>query len=202
MPQECCDPILTQTVTSSDVERWSPFKVWLYNLFNRNPKSNRIVIELLDLDSGDRFLDVGCGPGAALEHAVSAGASVAGIDPSPSMVSRAAKRVPAAEVRVGSAEEIPFPDDSFSVVINIASFHHWADREAGLREALRVLAPGGRLQIVEGVLRDGKEGHGLDPRDAEVLDARLNELGYTKTSIEQIKPGWRREYFVVTALAP
>lgn len=189
-------------MTTLEVERWSPFKVWLYSLFNRSPKSNRMVIELLDLDSQDRILDVGCGPGAALEHAASAGASVAGIDPSSSMVSRAAKRVPKAEVRRGSAEEIPFPDDSFSVVINIASFHHWADREAGLKEILRVLAPGGRLQIIEGVIREGKDGHGLDPRDAEILNARLVELGYSRTSVERIKPGWRHEYFVVGGFAP
>ena len=189
-------------VTSSDVERWSPVKAWLYSLFYRSPKSNRAVIELLDLNGEERFLDVGCGPGAALEYAAATGAAVAGIDPSPSMVSRAAKRVPAADVRVGSAEAIPYPDDSFSVVINIASFHHWADREAGLREIRRVLAPGGKLQIVEGVIREGKDGHGLDPRDAEVLDARLKELGYTGTSIERIEPGWRHEYFIVTAISP
>jgi len=184
------------------IERWSPLKAWLYNLFNRSPKSNLAVIERAGLSKEDRFLDIGCGPGAALEHAASTGASVAGIDPSPSMVSRATNRVPEAEVKVGSAEEIPFPDDTFSVVINIASFHHWADREGGLREILRVLAPGGKLQIVEGVLRDGKDGHGLDARDAEILDARLVELGYTQTSIERIKPGWRHEYFVVSGVAP
>jgi ubiquinone/menaquinone biosynthesis C-methylase UbiE len=185
-----------------DIERWSPVKAWLYNLFNRNPKSNRAVIEFAELGEEDHFLDIGCGPGAALEHAASTGASVAGVDPSKSMVSRAARRVPTAEVRVGSAEEVPFPDDTFSVVINIASFHHWADREAGLREISRVLAPGGRLHIVEGALREGKDGHGLNPRDAEILNARLSELGYTRTSTERIKPGWIHEYFVVNGVAP
>lgn len=195
-------PNLTGVVTSSDIERWSPFKAWLYSLFNRSPKSNRAAIELAALSGADRFLDVGCGPGAALEQAASTGASIAGIDPSPSMVARAAKRVPAAEVKVGSAEEIPFPDDSFSVVINIASFHHWADRDAGLREILRVLSPGGRLHIIEGMLRDGKEGHGLDATDAEILASRLGELAYTGVSVERIKPGWRHEYFVVSGSAP
>lgn len=185
-----------------NIERWSPLKAWLYNLFNRNPKSNRAVIELLQLSREDRFLDIGCGPGAALEHAASTGASVAGVDPSPSMVSRAAKRVPDAEVRVGSAEEIPFPDNTFSVVVNIASFHHWSDRDAGLREILRVLAPGGRLHVVEGVLSEGKDGHGLNPRDAEILETRLTELGYTRTATRRIKPGWRREYYVVSGVAP
>lgn len=187
---------------TQDIERWSPFKAWLYALFNRSPKSNLAVIQLVDLGADDRFLDVGCGPGAALEHAAGTGAGVAGIDPSPAMVARAARRVPTADVRVGSAEEIPFADDGFTVVINVSSFHHWADREAGLTEILRVLAPGGKVHIVEGVLRDGKDGHGLGPGDAESLAAKLTELGYATTSIERIKPRWRHEYFVVTGIAP
>lgn len=183
---------------TEDIECWSPLKAWLYSLFYRSPKSNVAVVDLAGLSSDDKFLDVGCGPGAALEHAVSTGAMVAGVDPSPSMVARASKRVPSAEVKVGSAEELPFPDHSFSVAINISSFHHWADREAGLKEVLRVLAPGGRLHVVEGALRDDKDGHGLDRREAELLAAKLTELGYSDTGVERIKPGWFSEYFVVT----
>ncbi len=176
-------------------------KAWLYSLFYGSPKSNASVVEFAALSDEDRFLDVGCGPGAALEHAAATGAQVAGIDPSPSMVTRAARRVPTAHVQVGSAEEIPFPNDHFSVVINISSFHHWTDREAGLIEILRVLAEGGRLHIAEGVLREGKDGHGLSPSDAETLAAKLEELGYSNSYIERIKPGWRHEYFVVTGVA-
>lgn len=171
-------------------------------MFNRNPKSNLAVVDLLELGSDDRFLDIGCGPGAALEHAASTGARVAGIDPSPSMVARAANRVPTADVKVGSAEDIPFHEGTFSVAINIDSFHHWADREAGLREVLRVLAAGGRLHIVEGVLREGKDGHGFNPGDVEVVTARLGELGFTDTEVARIKPGWRHEYYVVSGSAP
>lgn len=185
-----------------DVERWSPFRAWLYSLVNRSPKSNSAVVDLTRLSTGDRFLDVGCGPGAAVEHAAGTGARVAGIDPSPAMVKRASKRVPSADVRVGSAEQIPFPDDSFDVVVNVSSFHHWADREAGLREVFRVLAPGGSLHIAEGVLREGRDGHGLNESDAESLASKLVELGYLRTKIERIKPRWRHEYFVVTGRAP
>ena len=184
-----------------EVECWSPLKAWLYSLFFGSPKSNAAVVEFANLRSEDRFLDVGCGPGAALEHAAAKGADVAGIDPSPSMVARAARRVPAAHVQVGSAEEIPFPDDHFSVVINISSFHHWADREAGLAEIHRVLGPGGKLHIVEGALREGKDGHGLSDSDARSVAARLGELGYSDAEIERIKPGWRHEYIIVTGVA-
>lgn len=185
-----------------EIERWSPFKVWLYSLRFRTPKSNHAAVELASLNAGDRFLDVGCGLGAALERAAAAGAEVAGVDPSPSMVSRAQRRVPQAEVRVGSAEEIPFPDEHFTVVINVSSFHHWADREAGLKEILRVLAPGGRLHIVEGLLKEGKDGHGLDPTDAQLLANKLLELGYADTKVDTIKPGWWHRYMVVTGVAP
>jgi ubiquinone/menaquinone biosynthesis C-methylase UbiE len=189
-------------VPHDEIERWSPVKVWLYSLLNRSPKSNRATVELASLSASDRFLDVGCGLGAALEHATASGAEVAGVDPSPSMVARASRRVPEADVRVGSAEEIPFPDHHFTVVINIASFHHWADREAGLKEILRVLAPGGRLHIVEGMLKEGKDGHGLDPNDARLLANKLLELGYADTEIDSMKTGWRHRYMVVTGVAP
>lgn len=189
-------------MTHHQIEQWSPFKVWLYNLLHRNPKSNVEIVRYARLTETDRFLDVGCGPGAALEHAARTGASVTGVDPSASMVARAAKRVPQADVRVGSAEALPFPDDNFTVVVNVASFHHWADRETGLREIRRVLVPGGRLHIVEGKLGDGGHGHGLGSGDTKVLKAKLGELGYRDVEVETIKTGWRHEYVVVSALNP
>lgn len=187
---------------TDEIERWSPFKSWLYSLFNSNPKSNTAAVDYAGLTPQDRILDIGCGPGAALEQAAATGASVCGVDPSASMVERAALRVPAADVRVGSAEELPFADGAFTVAINVSSFHHWADREAGLVEALRVLQPGGRLHIVEGALRDGKDGHGLDRRDAEILASKLDELGYTESNVDLVKTGWRHEYFVITGVSP
>lgn len=187
---------------SHDVERWSPVRAWFYTLLNRNPKSNEAVVEYAELTNDDHFLDVGCGPGAALEEALKTGAQVAGVDPSASMVERASKRVPDADVRVGSAEEIPFDDDTFTVAVNVASFHHWADRESGLREMRRVLAPRGRLHIVEGQLKDGKEGHGLDQNDTRVLMEKLRELGYTDPRTDVIETGRRHAYYVVTATNP
>jgi ubiquinone/menaquinone biosynthesis C-methylase UbiE len=189
-------------MTSPEIERWSPLRAGLYSLIRRSPKSNLIAVEAASLTAGDRFLDVGCGPGAALEYAAATGAFVAGVDPSPSMVARAAKRVPSAEVRVGSAEDLPFPAGHFTVAVNVSSFHHWADRGAGLNEILRVLAPGGRLHIVEGVVKEGKGGHGLSPTDVESVGARLRELGYADSKVDTVKTGWRHEYYVITATAP
>lgn len=99
---------------AAEVERWSSLKVWLFSLFNRTPKSNLAAVERICITASDRFLDLGCGLGAALEHAAATGASVAGVDPGPAMAERAARRVPQATVMVGSAELIPWPDHHFT----------------------------------------------------------------------------------------
>ena len=188
------------TAPATDVERWSAFKVWLFSLFHRNPESNSAAVDLIGLDSDDRFLDLGCGLGAALEHAATTGARIAGIDPSPSMVERAAARVPHAEVRLGSAESIPFDDDAFTAAISVSTYHHWADPVAGLDEVRRVLAHGGRLLVVERKLKRS-EGHGLDEVGAARLGEVLESHAYTSVDVETIKVG-RAEYLAVSAIRP
>ena len=185
---------------ANEVERWSALRVWLFSLFNKSPESNLAAVDRLALDSGDRFLDLGCGLGAALEHAAKTGAALAGVDPSPSMVARAAERVAGAEVRVGSAESIPFEDDAFTVAISISTYHHWADVATGLGEIRRVLAPGGRLLIVEKKLKRGT-GHGLDVEGGESLARSLETHGYGSVEVETMKAA-RTEYLVVSAVVP
>jgi ubiquinone/menaquinone biosynthesis C-methylase UbiE len=60
----------------------------------------------------------------------------------------------------GGAEALSLPDESASVVWSIASVHHWADLDAGLRgEARRVLRPAGRLVAIERRTQPGARGH-------------------------------------------
>jgi SAM-dependent methyltransferase len=92
-------------------------------------------------------LDVGCGPGALtgvlLERL---GADlVAAIDPSESFVSAVAERFPDLDVRRGVAEELPFPDDRFDLVLAQLVVHFMSDPVAGLREMARVTRPDGRI---------------------------------------------------------
>ncbi|HEX6146444.1 MAG TPA: class I SAM-dependent methyltransferase [Acidimicrobiia bacterium] len=188
------------TSRTADVERWSSLKVWLFSLFNRDPKSNLAAVDLLSLGPDDRFLDLGCGLGAALEHAKATGAETAGIDPSPAMVERAAKRVPGVEVREGSAETIPFEDDRFTAALAVSTYHHWADHEAGLAEVRRVLAPGGRLLILERKLKKGT-GHGLDRGEADQLAQMLATHGYNAAEVGAVRVG-RADYLKVSAVKP
>lgn len=183
-----------------DVERWSPLKVWLFSVFNRDPKSNLAAVDLMTLESTDRFVDLGCGLGAALEHAATTGAETAGIDPSPAMVERAARRVPQAEVKLGSAEAVPFGDARFTAVLAVSTFHHWADTDAGLVEVKRVLAPGGRLLIVEKKLKKSS-GHGLDLVGAGRLKELLVSHGYVASAIETMRVG-RTDYLAISAMNP
>lgn len=192
-------PILaTMPSPVADVERWSAFKVFWFGLFHRTPKSNAAAVAELSLLPGDQFVDLGCGLGAALEQAVAAGCEVAGIDPSPAMVERASRRVPAADVRLGSAESIPFEDDRFTAALSVSTFHHWADPEAGLGEIRRVLAPSGRLLIFERKLKDGT-GHGLDAEGATRLVELLGSFGYSSPRISTVRVG-RAEYLAVATV--
>jgi ubiquinone/menaquinone biosynthesis C-methylase UbiE len=76
---------------------------------------------------------------------------LAGVDPAQAMIKAATSL--AAEQRFsflsGRAEEIPYPSNSFDLVVSTTSFDHWADQRAGLVECARVLLPSGRLVLVD-----------------------------------------------------
>jgi SAM-dependent methyltransferase len=109
--------------------------------------ARRAILAALDLRPEDRLLDVGCGGGLLLRDALASGASVTGLDHSEEMVRLAGERAPEAEVVLGSAERLPFADDSFTALSMSIVFFFLPDPVAVLRECRRVLAPGGRLAV-------------------------------------------------------
>jgi SAM-dependent methyltransferase len=97
--------------------------------------------------SGMRVLDVGCGPGGLTDVlADRVGAeSVAAIDPAPQFAEAARARRPGADVRVGVAEELPWPDGAFDATLSCLVVAFMQDADQGVREMGRVTRPGGTV---------------------------------------------------------
>jgi len=112
--------------------------------------SEPLAIELADaagVTAGQRVLDVGCGPGALTAVLVERLGSdrVAALDPSEHFVDAVRLRLPAVDIRLASAEAIPFDDDSFDAAIAELVVHFMSDPVAGIREMVRVTKPGGTI---------------------------------------------------------
>jgi len=105
------------------------------------------LIELAGVHRGDQVLDVGCGTGLLTAElaAIVGGDHVAAVDPSDPFVEACRRRVPAADVRVAVAEDLPFADASFDCVLSQLVVNFLADPDAGVREMGRVTRPGGTV---------------------------------------------------------
>lgn len=167
----------------------------------------QLAARLSGLGPGDTVVDLGCGPGAAVRYAARMGAPTTGVDPATVML-RVAKLLtgPSAKVQYveGAAEAIPLPEGSASVVWSIATVHHWADLDAGLREVRRILMPSGRLVAMERRTQRGARGlesHGWTDEQASGFADRCRAHGFTDVRLERTKIG-RRSTVSVVARVP
>lgn len=116
---------------------------------------NAWIISLLDVQPEDRVLEVGSGPGAAIQVLadLARNGTVVGIDSSPLMLRQATRRNVRAvragrvQLRQGSALALPFEDASFDKALTINSVQIWPDSFAGIKEMQRVLKPGGLINV-------------------------------------------------------
>jgi ubiquinone/menaquinone biosynthesis C-methylase UbiE len=130
---------------------------WLFTHGREGALRNRIV-ELAQLTPGDSVLDIGCGTGTlaiAAARRVAPAGEVFAIDASAPMIARAtwkAKRTHVkADFRLAAAEQLPFADARFDVVLSTLMLHHLPrpTRQRAVAEARRVLKPGGRMLAVD-----------------------------------------------------
>jgi SAM-dependent methyltransferase len=120
-----------------------------------NARLNRLSVSLLDVQPDDDVLELGFGPGQAIELLVqqTSARSITGIDPSAVMLDQARSRNQAAiesgRVRLfqSAVERMPFSEHEFSKVFAVSNFHDWQSQRAGVRQVRRMLRRGGSLLI-------------------------------------------------------
>lgn len=161
------------------------------------------VLDALGSLEGERVLEVGCGGGRLLERVLAAGARAAGVDHSPDMIdltlqrNHEAVKAGALEIKLSEAERLPWPDETFSVLVSANTFFFIEQPERALAEFARVLAPGGRMLIatVPGPLpapslRDwwvyvwGSQMHVYDEDEMRLM---VQRAGFTDIAVERIE---------------
>ena len=160
------------------------------------------VLEWLDPQAGERILDLGCGDGQLTARISAAGAMVRGFDASPQMA--AAARARGLAVDEGSADSLPYSNDSFDAVFSNAALHWMRNQDSVLREVHRVLKPAGRFVAEMGALgniaairvavaavldRHGYDGRGGDTNyypSAEEYTSRLESHSFEVKQIAVI----------------
>jgi ubiquinone/menaquinone biosynthesis C-methylase UbiE len=141
----------TSTRSDHDIQRFDRWSA-TYNrsimqrLFFR-PVHSKMFSLLLEYGpkAPDYLIDVGCGTGRFLRAASARWpeAQLYGVDPAAGMVSEASRLNPNVEIKLATAEALPFPDQAADIGVSSLSFHHWADHQKGVQEIARVLRPGG-----------------------------------------------------------
>jgi arsenite methyltransferase len=116
-------------------------------------EQRRATLLALDLQAGERVLDIGCGPGyLAAEMAQTLGGTgyVLAVDPSPAMLAIASPRAgETVELAEGDALSLPADDSSFDAAVSTQVYEYVTDIAGALAEVRRVLRPGGRLLVLD-----------------------------------------------------
>lgn len=112
------------------------------------------IAKIVNPDRGTSLLDVGCGWGLLLKelHNMGRELKLYGIDISPKMVRVAKLRLKNTnniEILEGSADKLPYKNDSFEYITCILSFHHHPNSLQSLKEMFRVLKPGGKVFLLD-----------------------------------------------------
>jgi len=162
------------------------------------------TIKRLHLKSEERVLDVGCGTGELL---MTIGdkfpeLEAAGVDPSREMLQVARQKLADSVIlKEGWAEDLPFQNKSFDVIVSCSAFHFFKEPMRALREFRRVLKPNGRIVITDWChdyftcrvhdffLRLFNQAHSKTYGSGE-CEILLRESGFKNIKVERYKMNW------------
>lgn len=169
------------------------------------------LLDAVNVGSGHRVLDLGTGPGLVAGAAARRGAEVVGIDFSEPMINEARRLYAGIELRVASAEEIPFEDGEFDVVTGGFVLHHCGRPQAVLDETYRVLGDRGRMAFTVWADPSKLEAFGLffaaveehagaaelphgplfGVSDFTVFHNMARQAGFRDSSVKELDIAWR-----------
>ena len=156
---------------------------------------------LARIQPGEQVLDVGCGTGTlAMDVARRVGRAgrVAGVDPGTEQIARARSKAARSHVpiefQIGVIEQLPFPDQTFDVVLSTLMMHHLPTplKRQGLAEIARVLKPGGRLVIADFKRKKDRAGQAArfhaGGSSMQDLAAMVSDAGFEDLEMEEMQP--------------
>lgn len=169
------------------------------------------LLSAAKVSSGSRVLDVGTGTGVVADAAHKLGADVIGIDFSEEILAEARRLYPKVEFRSTSADSLGFDDASFDAVVGNVVLHHLGDPGLALREASRVLRPGGRAAYTVWAQPEKLEAFGVyfaaveqragsadlphgplfGVTDREALEPLFTENGFKDVEMETLDLSWQ-----------
>ncbi len=155
---------------------------------------------LARIQPGEHVMDVGCGTGTLameVQRRVGRAGRVAGVDPGQEQIAsaraKAARRHMPIEFQIGGIEQLPFPDQTFDVVLSTLMMHHVPEslKRQGLAEIARVLKLGGRLVIAD--FKRPQERQGQAARfhaggsSIQELAALVSDAGFSGVETEEMR---------------
>ncbi|NNE83173.1 MAG: methyltransferase domain-containing protein [Alphaproteobacteria bacterium] len=165
-----------------------------------------------EVAKGMRVLDVACGPGYVSGAAAAWGAATVGVDFSQNMVALAQNNFSELDFQTADAEDLPFPDGSFDVVLINFGVLHFPTPEKALAEAFRVLKADGKLALtnwaksdtsaitiaMKAIIKEGALDIGLPEgtplyrfADPDECESVLGEVGFSDIVCSELELTWR-----------
>jgi ubiquinone/menaquinone biosynthesis C-methylase UbiE len=162
-----------------------------------NRQANEWTVSLLDLKTTDRVLEVGFGPGLAIQHVATLvpDGVVAGVDASETMLEIAQKRNAAGiaagrvALKLGEMAALPYGDNWFDKVFAVQVINYLPDPLRGLKESYRVTKAGGRVALFLEPKEKFEKVEGLiegiyTPYTAEEVAGLLRQAGFVRAWFE------------------